>query len=165
MNAKPLYEEDFHAWALEQARILRTLRPGAPLPNALDLRHVAEEVEDLGNEQRFQAEGNLTQAWTHLIKIALRPDDMAVDQWIKETVALLRNARKRYRPSMRQMIDDRALWRDAVHAARVEFDADGLSLPAMGDDPPVAFDDLLAPDPIPRAFADRLRAALPPASP
>jgi hypothetical protein len=166
MSAKSLYEEDFHAWALEQARVLRALRDrGVPLPNELDLEHLAEEVEDLGNEQRFQVESNLTQALIHLIKVALRPDHTAVGHWIKETVAFLRHARKRYRPSMRQTIDDRALWRDAVHAARVEFDVDGLSLPPMGDDPPVSFDDLLAPDPLPRMLAARLRAALPPASP
>lgn len=165
MSAKSLYEEDFHAWALEQARVLRALRPGAPLPNDLDLEHVAEEVEDLGNEQRFQVESNLTQALIHLIKLVARSDDAAANHWMKETATFLRHARKRYRRSMRQLIDDRELWRDAVHAVRVECDADDVLPPPLPDDPPLPLDDLLAPDALPRALAERLRAALPPASP
>jgi hypothetical protein len=46
-----LYDEDFYAWSREQAAALRRLsaeRWNGPL----DLEHLAEEVEDLGDERR-----------------------------------------------------------------------------------------------------------------
>src|SRR6478672_2624173 len=46
-----LYERDFYAWTQAQARELR--RFAATRPNLpLDLPHLAEEIADLGTEQR-----------------------------------------------------------------------------------------------------------------
>src|SRR5919199_2654929 len=53
-----LYEQDFYAWTQTQARELRRLnatRPNLPL----DLPHLAEEIADLGKEQR-----NSLRSWT-----------------------------------------------------------------------------------------------------
>ena len=50
-SAEDLYEHDFFAWTQVQARELRRFarkRPNVPL----DLRHLADEVADLGKEQR-----------------------------------------------------------------------------------------------------------------
>ncbi|MGH6942706.1 MAG: DUF29 family protein, partial [Geminicoccaceae bacterium] len=47
--AEQLYNEDFFAWTQRQARELRRfarLRPNV----GLDLRHIAEEIADLGTE-------------------------------------------------------------------------------------------------------------------
>jgi hypothetical protein len=161
MSAKSLYEEDFHAWALQQARVLRDLAGRVPLPNELDLEHVAEEVEDLGNEQRFQVESNLTQAMIHLLKVAAQPDDDAVRHWLKEVLAFRANARKRYRRSMRQLIEPGALWADAIERVRGELDLDERSGPDFPVACPYTLDDLLGPDPDPRTLAARLREALP----
>jgi len=51
-----LYDDDPTAWALQQAAVPRRLAAsGVTLPDDLDLDRVAEEIEDLGNAQRFQA--------------------------------------------------------------------------------------------------------------
>ena len=50
-KAAELYEEDFHAWTRDQAAALRRLandRWNGPL----DLRYLAEEIQDVGSERR-----------------------------------------------------------------------------------------------------------------
>lgn len=52
-RAQRLYKEDFYAWTRDQAAALRRLadqRWNGPL----DVLHLAEEVEDLGSEQRWR---------------------------------------------------------------------------------------------------------------
>ena len=50
-SAAELYDSDFYAWNRTQARELR--RFAATRPNVpLDLSHLAEEIADLGREQR-----------------------------------------------------------------------------------------------------------------
>jgi len=158
MSAKSLYEEDFHAWALEQARVLRALRPGAPLPNELDLEHVAEEVEDLGNEQRFQVESNVVQALMHLIKVAVLPHDEAVRHWLKETNAFLDVAQRRYSRSMARSVSIDALWSQARRRLAKDFAADDRVLPPLSDACPLTLNDLIEGDPDPRALAARIAA-------
>src|SRR5918994_3724205 len=57
------YEDDFYAWTQEQAEYLR-----AGLWNAVDAIHVAEEIEDVGREQRHAMESHLTNLPMHLLK-------------------------------------------------------------------------------------------------
>ncbi len=52
-----LYDEDFYQWSREQAAALRRLsaeRWNGPL----DLEHLAEEVEDLGDERATLSEAS-----------------------------------------------------------------------------------------------------------
>jgi hypothetical protein len=164
MNAKSLYEEDFHAWALEQARVLRELGArGVALPNDLDLEHVAEEVEDLGNEQRSRVEGNLMQALIHIAKAALFPADLAVRHWRKEVIAFLANAHDAYRPSMRRLIDIDQVWARAAYRLRADLAVDDVAMGTFPARCPLGLDELLAPQPAVSALIDRLRTALPPA--
>lgn len=165
MSAKSLYEEDFHAWALEQARVLRALRPGANLPNELDLEHVAEEVEDLGNEQRFQVESNLRQAMVHLIKVAVFPDEPAVPNWPQEVNAFLDTAQDRYSRSMARAIRIQRLWDRSRRRMAADMRVAERLPPALPEICPFTLDDLVAGDPDPRALADRIRTAAAPASP
>jgi hypothetical protein len=165
MNAMSLYEEDFHAWALEQARVLRALRPGAPLPNELDLQRVAEEVEDLGNEQRSRVEGNLVQALIHLAKAALFPDNPALRHWRKETIVFLANARDAYRPSMRRLLDADLLWSRAAYRLRADLAEDEVAISNLPQSSPLALDDLIAPEPVLGDLISRVRATLAPTSP
>jgi hypothetical protein len=58
------YDIDFVAWAEEQARLARD--EGV---NALDLLHVAEELEDLGNSQRHARGSQLERLLAHLLKL------------------------------------------------------------------------------------------------
>jgi hypothetical protein len=62
------YEDDFSAWTQEQAEHLR-----AGLWSAVDVAHVAEEIEDLGNEQRHAVESHLRILLAHLLKWRHQP--------------------------------------------------------------------------------------------
>jgi hypothetical protein len=57
------YEDDFYAWTHEQANHLR-----AGFWGAVDIAHVAEEIEDLGNEQRHAVESHLRILLAHMLK-------------------------------------------------------------------------------------------------
>jgi len=159
MDHSALHDEDIYAWSLHQARLLRDLAgAGLRLPNDLDLEHVAEEIEDLGNEQRFAAESNLVQAFVHLIKIFALPDDQAVRHWTKETRAFLYNAGRRYRPSMRRDFDHEKLWSDACRLAAGDLRDDGHAVPPLPEACPFGLDELVGGKAEPGELAARLRA-------
>ncbi|BCX18193.1 MAG: hypothetical protein KatS3mg117_1875 [Geminicoccaceae bacterium] len=67
-----LYEDDFYAWTQEQAATLRRLAAERwNLP--LDLEHLAEEVEDLGKEQRNAVRSQLRRIIEHRLKLRYSP--------------------------------------------------------------------------------------------
>ncbi len=118
MDQAALYEEDIYAWSQHQAAVLRRMAANpAALPNDLALELVAEEIEEVGNEQRFGVESNSIQAFIHLIKLVALPEDQAARHWIREMRAFLFNAARRYRPSMRRDFDHEKLWSDACRLA------------------------------------------------
>jgi hypothetical protein len=63
-----LYEQDFYAWTRQQAALLRSRRF-----NALDLAHLIEAIEDLGDMQREAALSNARVVLEHLLKLAHSP--------------------------------------------------------------------------------------------
>ena len=63
-NPRPsLYEQDFYAWANEQAALLRA---GA-LSDA-DIEHIAEEIESMGRTEKRELASRLTVLLVHLLK-------------------------------------------------------------------------------------------------
>ena len=161
MDQAALYEEDIYAWSQHQAQVLRALAgAGARLPNDLDLEHVAEEIEDLGNEQRFQVESNLRQALIHLIKIVALPADPAVPHWTTEANAFLDTAADRYRPSMRQTIDVAKLWARARRRAGEALEGAGHAVPPLPATMPFVLEELVTEDADARVLAARLAAAV-----
>ena len=64
----PSYDSDFGAWARAQATALR-----AKDWPALDVAHLAEEIESLGNEQAHAVESHLIILLQHLLKCAYQP--------------------------------------------------------------------------------------------
>jgi hypothetical protein len=64
----PLYDDDFYAWTRQQAALLRSRRFGA-----LDLDHLIEAIEELGDMQRQAALGNARVVLEHLLKLAHSP--------------------------------------------------------------------------------------------
>ena len=64
----PDYETDFYTWTQTQAEALR-----AKDWAALDLEHLAEEIEDVGNSVRFALESQLVRLLLHLLKVAYDP--------------------------------------------------------------------------------------------
>ena len=66
--ATDLYETDFVAWTKEQATEQLRMRD-ARVNSRLDLEQLAEEVEDLGSEQRFAVRSFTLRAIEHLLAL------------------------------------------------------------------------------------------------
>lgn len=163
MDAPALYEEDIYAWSQHQAAVLRRMAAADPsaLPNDLDLEHVAEEIEEVGNEQRFGVESNLIQTFVHLIKLVALPEDPAARHRTKEANAFLDTAARRWRPSMRRAIDLDGLWSDARRRATRDLDIDGHAAPPLPGACPFGLEELVGGEADPRDLAARLAAAVP----
>ena len=70
MSEYPLqYEADFYQWSLEQARLLRSGEWGA-----VDVKHLAEEIEDMGKSLRREWESRLKVLIVHLLKWVFQPE-------------------------------------------------------------------------------------------
>ena len=76
-----LYDEDFHAWAEQQAATLRRLQISHPnLP--LDFAHLIEEVEDLARRDVRAAKSQLRRLILHLLKLEHSLADRPRRQWL-----------------------------------------------------------------------------------
>ncbi|MBF0333056.1 MAG: DUF29 domain-containing protein [Alphaproteobacteria bacterium] len=63
-----LYERDFHAWANEQAALLRAGRLAAA-----DIEHIAEEIESMGKTEKRELVNRLAVLLMHLLKWQFQP--------------------------------------------------------------------------------------------
>ncbi|MCX7630753.1 MAG: DUF29 domain-containing protein [Geminicoccaceae bacterium] len=103
-TAAELYEEDFYAWTRAQAAALRRLAAegwNAPL----DLEHLAEEVEDLGREQRNAVWSHLVRIVEHRLKLAYSParePRLGSFDSLDEAVS---NVQRRLTPTIRREIE------------------------------------------------------------
>ena len=66
---RTLYDTDLHAWALDQAQALR-----AGQVEALDLIHLAEELESMGASERAELSIRMTELLLHLLKWRCQPE-------------------------------------------------------------------------------------------
>ncbi len=62
-NSLNLHDQDFYAWTLEQARLIR-----AHAFDQLDIPHLLEEVESMGNQNKTELRNRLTILLMHLLK-------------------------------------------------------------------------------------------------
>ena len=67
--ALSLYEKDFFAWTQEQARLIK-----AKAFDKLDIGHLFEEVEDMGNRHADEVESRLSVLLMHLLKWKYQPN-------------------------------------------------------------------------------------------
>jgi hypothetical protein len=63
-----LYEQDFYAWANEQAGLLR-----AGKLSEADIEHIAEEIESMGKGEKRELASRLTVLLLHLLKWQFQP--------------------------------------------------------------------------------------------
>jgi hypothetical protein len=75
-----LYEEDFYAWSRRQAALLRDGRF-----SDLDLSHLIEEVEDLGENLYRSVRSRVRTIVEHLLKLEHSPADEPKRVW-RETI-------------------------------------------------------------------------------
>lgn len=68
MSNRALYDQDFYAWANEQAGLLRAGR----LSEA-DIEHIADEIESTGKSEKRELVSRLTVLLTHLLKWQYQP--------------------------------------------------------------------------------------------
>jgi hypothetical protein len=68
MGNRQLYDQDFYAWANEQAGLLREGR----LSEA-DIEHIAEEIESMGKSEKRELVSRLTILLLHLLKWQHQP--------------------------------------------------------------------------------------------
>jgi len=62
------YEQDVVAWASEQATLLRAGNFGA-----IDIEHIAEEIEDVGKSEQREFMSRMSVLLTHLLKWQFQP--------------------------------------------------------------------------------------------
>lgn len=120
------YDADIIAWSQEQARLLR-----AGNFSALDIEHIADEVEDVGKSERRELVNHLALLLAHLLKWEVQPMRRGAS-WS----ATIREQRKESRrlirltPSLAPMLDDPewigAAWSNAVILAIKDTDLDAF---------------------------------------
>jgi hypothetical protein len=95
-----LYEEDFYAWTQAQARALRRFADGrSNLP--LDLPHLAEEIADLGKEQRNALRSWATRIIEHLLLLQHSPAEEPRRHWTRAVILFRREIETRLTPTLR----------------------------------------------------------------
>ncbi len=68
-----LYDEDFYAWAMATAALLRQQRFAE-----VDIAHLAEELEDMGKRERRALEGHIRNVTLHLLEWRYQPEKRSV---------------------------------------------------------------------------------------
>lgn len=139
-----LYDDDILLWSEHQAELLRQHAAGARENDAIDWPNIIEEIESVGNEQRFAVESNLMQALIHMLKAAAWPLSREVPHWEAEARVFRSNAARRFTPSMRQRLDLARIYRQALRG--LPDTIDGQSPLPVPEVCPVTLDELLAED-------------------
>ena len=141
-----LYEQDFYAWTQAQARELRRFadtRPNLPL----DLRHLAEEIGDLGKEQR-----NSLRSWTartiqHLLLLEHSPAREPGAHWGGEIVDFRDDIARRLTKTLERDLRRRLphLYDEARRALgrKLEFHGEAEIAKRFPEDCPYTLDQIL----------------------
>jgi Domain of unknown function DUF29 len=140
-----IYDSDVLLWSERQASLLRRVAAGERINTAeLDWPNIIEEIESVGNEQRFACESNLIQALIHMLKAEAWPLSREVPHWQAEARVFRSNAARRYTPSMRQRLDLALIYRRALRGLPETID--GQPPLPVSDTCPVTLDELLSED-------------------
>jgi hypothetical protein len=144
-----LYETDFVAWTAEQAAELRRLKD-ARLNSRLDLDQLAEEVEDLGSEQRFAVRSLTMRAIEHLLKLEFLSASEPRALWKRSLRNARRSAERRLTATLRRDVEEQLpkLFeeaRDEVVFA-LEHYREWSALERLPEINPYSLDEILNPD-------------------
>jgi len=120
------YETDVAAWAYEQAMLLRSGQL-----SAIDIEHIAEEIEDVGKSERRELAGRMAVLLAHLLKWQYQPERQS-NSW-KRTIKEQRKAlayHLKQVPSLKPKLSDpewvEAVWADALAMAIKETGLDNF---------------------------------------
>jgi hypothetical protein len=114
-----LYERDFFAWTEDQARRLRALDGD----NRIDADRIAEEIQDLGRNNRRALATHLMRALQHFAQAAMAVADERRAHWLAEASDHLVDARALVgdSPSLVNRIDLGRIWRTALKEANTKL--------------------------------------------
>ena len=102
-----LYDQDFYAWANEQAALLREGKLAAA-----DISHIAQEIESMGKTEKRELVSRLVVLLLHLLKWSFQPERHG-SSW----EATIRNQRLDVTDHLADNPSLKALLADAVAAA------------------------------------------------
>lgn len=118
------YENDFAAWAFQQAGLMR-----AGKLNDLDLLNLIEEMESMGRSEHRQLESRFAVLVGHLLKWQYQPERQG-NSWRRTINAQRKSIMKLLKdsPSLKAHFDDgdwlKDVWESAVTLAMAETDLD-----------------------------------------
>ncbi|MDD5034519.1 MAG: DUF29 domain-containing protein [Methylococcaceae bacterium] len=122
MSKSVAYQEDFHAWIIQSAALIRQGRL-----SELDLEHIAEELESMGASERRELLNRLQILLMHLLKYQFQPERRG-KSW-KLTMIHQRTAIERLlkqSPSLKRLLEDQSeildIYQKAVREAVLETD-------------------------------------------
>ena len=143
---KTIYEQDFQAWALENAALLRQ----GNLAD-IDVLHIAEELEGMGASERRELQSRLQVLVCHLLKYQYQPERRG-KSWLL-TIGHQRDAIDRLlkqSPNLRALLDNAeelgAIYAKAVRDTVIETELDRHLFPSRC---PYTIDQLLDGDFLP----------------
>lgn len=140
------YEKDVVAWAMEQAALLR-----AGNLSALDIEHIAEEIEDVGKSEKRELASRMAVLLSHLLKWQHQPGRRG-SSWTRT----LKEQRKAIAAAMRQTPSLKASlsdvdWLSGVWADAVTKAVDETGLDNFPEDCPWSMDQVLSAEFFPEA--------------
>jgi hypothetical protein len=133
------YEEDFYAWTVEQARLLRSSEL-----SAIDSANIAEELESMGRSDRREIRSRLVVLLTHLLTWRFQPEARSAS-WS----GTIREQRQQINliledsPSLRLLIEER-LFRAYSDARINAAEETGLSESEFPKDCPFTPDEVMS---------------------
>jgi hypothetical protein len=134
------YNTDFYAWTQAQAKALR-----AKDWNALDLEHLAEEIESLGASDRRAIRSHLRILLMHRLKWTYQPDKRS-ESWKSSmyTARIFIEETVQDSPSLRGFLPEALAWA-YVRARQDAADETGLPLTTFPETCPWSLDQLQEP--------------------
>ena len=140
MSAR-LYDQDFYAWANEQAGLLR-----AGKLSEADIEHIAEEIESMGKTEKRELTSRLAVLLLYLLKWRFQPKRRG-SSW-EATIKIQRRDLRRHladNPSLKSKLSEAIA--DAYGNAIIEAGAEtGLSESTFPADCPWSFEKIMAED-------------------
>jgi hypothetical protein len=153
MKNRITYEEDFAAWAEEQAALLRSGDLAL-----LDRENLVDELEGMSNSQRLALGSHLRNVMIHMLKLQIQPEKrsrswyLSIENARQEINDLLRTS-----PSLRRFLDP-VFTEQYARARRNAAVQTKQPLRSVPSDPPFALSQVLGQEPFEpeRIFQDAL---------
>lgn len=123
---RPGHDEDFHAWALDQAWQLRALA-GSGINAPIDWELVADEVEDMARRDEHACASFIELIIVHFLKIEYVREPTSIPHWLVEIVNFRVDLERAITPTIRRRL---APTLGALHAR-----ATRIAGAAMASDP------------------------------